>query len=275
MKFSVLISVYHKDHPEYLKKALISVYTDQVLKPTEIVLVKDGNLNNELDKVIEDFYLKYPDILKVFSLSVNMGLANALNYGVNKCHYNLIARMDSDDIAFPIRFEKQIDFMKINNLDIVGGQIIEFGADTTDVISERKVPLEHDEIVKFLKTRSPFSHPTIIFKKDVFKKIGGYDRGVFPEDYDYFVRAFLDGFKFGNIKESVLWFRVGSDKQSALKRRHGIKYAKNEFKLYKKFYRIGYYNLFDFLKVILFKLPLRLLPFPLFSYLYYNIFRKI
>ncbi len=271
-EISVVMSVYRGDVAMHFRDSVNSLLK-QTYMPAEIIVVVDGEVKSEVN--LELIKFSQNKLINIVRLPQNKGLANALNVGISKASCKYIARMDSDDICSVDRFQKQYEHLLNNNLDIVGGQIIEFGENVNDVISERKVPLEHNEIVKFLKTRSPFSHPTIIFKKEVFDKIEGYDVKVFPEDYDFFVRAFLSGFKFGNVKENVLWFRIGADQKSALKRRHGLKYAKNEFKLYKKFYNYGYYNLVDFFKVFLFKLPLRILPFPIFSYLYSNLFRKI
>lgn len=271
-KISVVMSVYKNDNIIHFNRSIESLLA-QSLSPSEIVIVVDGEINEDVNNKINK--LAENKLFTIIYIKINKGLANALNLGIKKAKYDFIARMDSDDICFENRLEKQLNYLIDNNLDVVGGQVIEFGENINDIISVRKVPLEHNEIAQFLKTRSPFSHPTVIFRKKVFNQIQGYDVRIFPEDYDFFVRAFLKGFKFGNVKENVLWFRIGIDKQSALKRRHGIRYAKNELKLYKKFYSIGYYNLFDFLKVFFFKIPLRILPFSIFSFLYYNLFRKI
>lgn len=270
--FSVLMSVYHKEKAIFLKKSLDSVI-NQTLVPDEIVLVKDGVLTDELDSVINDFVAKYPQIFTIVSLSQNGGLSNALNEGMKVVRNPIIARMDSDDICFENRFEIQINYLLSNELDIGGGQIVEFSKDIVDVVSIREVPLLHDEIVKFMKFRSPFSHPTIVFKKESFELLGGYDTNIFPEDYDFFVRAYLKGFKFGNVKENVLYFRLGENLSETLKRRWGIKYAINEIKLYKKFLKMGFFNYLDFFKVLFFKIPLRIMPFKLYSYIYFRFTR--
>lgn len=273
MKFSVLISVYYKDNPIHLSQSLRSICEEQNLKPSEIILVKDGLLSEELEIVIASYQKKFPFLFKIIPLLENKGLSNALNVGAKYCNCDLIARMDADDIAFPDRFEKQIKFLLEKNLDIVGGQIIEFGENINDVMSVRKVPTEHHDIVTFLKYRSPFSHPTVIFKKNVFDTLNGYNEKIFPEDYDFFVRAYLEGFKFGNVSDNVLWFRIGKDKGAAIKRRWGKQYAIKEFNLYKNFLNLGYYTYFDFFKVIVVKLPLRLMPFPIFKFIYFKILR--
>lgn len=264
------MSVYKNDNSFHFKTAVESLL-QQTYLPSEIIIVVDGYVNDEIDELL--YNLSNNILIKIIRLSENMGLAHALNVGINKAKYELIARMDADDICFLDRFEKQINYIIKENLDIVGGQIIEFGKNIQDVISERKVPLNHDDLVLFMKLRSPFSHPTILFKKEVFTSLGGYDTSIFPEDYDFFVRAYLKGFKFGNINQYLLWFRLGDDYTNAIKRRWGKLYAINEYKLYRNFLKLGFYNLFDFFKAVILKIPLRVLPFRVYKFIYFNILR--
>ncbi|AUC85231.1 amylovoran biosynthesis protein AmsE [Polaribacter sp. ALD11] len=274
-EFSVLITVYNKENPVFFKQALDSITSKQTIKPSQIVIVKDGPLTEQLDGLINKYVNKYGSLFHIISLEKNMKQGYAANAGGKECQFDLIARMDADDIAFPDRFERQIKYLIKNNLDIVGGQIIEFKNVKEEVVSVRKVPEKHVDIVKMMKYKMPLSNPTVIFRKEVFDTINGYDPKSIPEDYDFFVRACQKGFIFGNVPFNVLWFRLGSDKDQALRRRHGGNYAKNEYKMYKKFYKIGYYSFYEFLKVILIKIPIRLLPFKLFKFLYYKLFRKI
>lgn len=271
IQVSVVMAVYKNDDSLFFDEAIKSLLMQTHL-PDEIIIVIDGFVNDKIDAVVYKYYNHH--IFKFIRLSENSGLANALNVGISIAKYDLIARMDADDICFPERFERQINHMFKENLDIVGGQIIEFGENLEDIISERKVPLCHDDMIRFLMLRSPFSHPTILFKKDVFYSLGGYSVKVFPEDYDFFVRAHINGFRFGNIDENVLWFRLGNNYSEAIKRRWGIKYAKNEYILYKHFLNIGFYKFTDFLKAVVLKIPMRLLPFFIYKYIYFNILRK-
>lgn len=273
MKFSVLISVYRSDNLEHFEKSLQSIWDNQTLKPNQIVLVQDGPVGDKIISVINKYKKILGDKLCFLELPVNCGLANALNHGIQKCSHEIIARMDSDDICFPDRFEKQIAFFAKHDVDILGGQLIEFGKDIDDVISQRHVPVQHHDIVSFMKYRSPFSHPSIMLKKSVYEALDGYDPSIFPEDYDFFVRAYLKGFKFANLEDTILWFRMGEDRSKAIKRRWGFLYAKNELRLYKKFYNLGFYNTVTFLKVVLFKIPVRLLPFPIYKFIYFKLLR--
>lgn len=272
MKIAVLMSVYKNDN-----QADLEIAVNSVLKQT----YRDFNLHIQCDGPIADDCKKYLDSIEdkrvyVYERNQNHGLAYSLNElldRVVKMDYEYFARMDADDICFEDRFEKQIKYIEANDLDIVGGQIIEFGKDIDEVVSERIVPCEHNEMVALMKVRSPFSHPTILIRKRVIEVIKGYSYTIFPEDYDFFVRAYMNGFKFGNLPDKVLWFRLGADLSAAIKRRWGWKYAKNEYKLYRNFLKMGYYNLGDFIKVIIFKLPLRLVPFSVFKFIYFKLSR--
>ncbi|TYP97352.1 glycosyl transferase family 2 [Tenacibaculum adriaticum] len=269
-KISVVMSVYYNDNAIHFEQAVESLL-NQTYKPSEIVIVVDGCVSKELEEVIKKY--NNNDIIIIIKLSNNQGLANALNIAIRSSSHELIARMDSDDICFKDRFEKQMKFLIDNDLDFVGGQMIEFGKNLEDIVSYRRVPLKHEDIIDFMKYRAAFSHPTILFKKKVFKSLKGYDINIFPEDYDFFVRVYLGGFKMGNIDENVLWFRLGENLSEAIKRRWGKKYAINEFKLYKKFLDIGFYSKSHFIKAVLFKIPLRFLPFKLFKFLYFKLSR--
>lgn len=269
MEISVVMSVYKNDNPNHFKLAVESVL-EQTCLPAEIIIIVDGDVSEEINTQLDFFFTN--SLVRILRLAENKGLANALNIGVRNAQYSIIARMDSDDICFNDRFEKQLIALN-NDLDIVGGQIIEFGKDVNDIISRRIVPCDHCEIVKLLKFRSPFSHPTIMFRKKVFDDVNGYDCAIFPEDYDFFVRAYLKKFKFGNIADEVLWFRLGENRSDAIKRRWGFSYAKNEFKLYKKFLNIKFFNNYDFLKAVILKIPIRLLPFFMFKFVYYKLAR--
>ena len=143
LKFSVLISVYYKEIPKYLDLSLESITDKQILKPNEIVLVKDGLLTKELDEIIEKYINKYPNLFRIISLEKNYELGKALNIGLENCSYELVARMDGDDISKPERFKEQIKIFKNNpDLDICGSWIDEFQMKDKEleVQSIRKVP---------------------------------------------------------------------------------------------------------------------------------------
>jgi glycosyltransferase involved in cell wall biosynthesis len=273
-KFSVVMAVYINDIGDEFRTSINSLLCQTCL-PSEIVIVVDGFVKEDILKILDE--CKKNSLFKIIQLEENGGLSNALNIGVVNSKNDIIARMDADDICLSDRFEKQIKYLVESNLDIVGGQIVEFKTNFREPLSRRLVPLDHDAIVKFMKYRSPFSHPAIIFRKKVLEDLNGYSvsfKGSALQDYDFFVRAYLKGFKFGNIKDDVLFYRLGASFKAMTRRRWGKKYAKSELILYWNFYKLKFYSLFDLLLNILLKIPLRLLPFPIFHFVYYLIGRR-
>lgn len=274
VKFSVLISVYYKEIPEYLDLALESITDKQILKPNEIVLVKDGPLTGELDKVIEKYKKKYEKIFKIVALEKNQGLGKALNIGLQECSYNLVARMDGDDISKPERFKVQIERFKKNpELDIVGSWIDEFKTkeNKMEIISQRRVPEENNKIYEKLKSVCAFNHPTVIYKKNKVISVGSYNQEFKLEDYYLWVRLAIDKAKMYNIQQSLLYFRI-TDGTS--KRRGGLKLLKNDIKFQKKIKKMGYINNFVFFKNIIFYSIYRIIPSFFRSFFQRCIFRK-
>ncbi len=266
---SAVIPVYKNDFPHQVSESIDSLL-HQTYPVNELIIIIDGPISNDLRKVV--FRYSKEKNIKILENAINEGLSKTLNTAIRQATYPYIARMDSDDIAFPDRLERQVKLLKEKNLDLVGGQTVEFGDNKDDIKSERKVPEDHLDIIDFMKFRSPFSHPTVLFKKSLFDKVKGYSETFKIEDYEFFVRCHMHKARFGNTKESLLWYRMGGD-NSTLKRRWGRKYAIDEFKLYFHFLKIGFYNKKDFLKAVIFKIPLRLIPYPIFSLLYRTIAR--
>lgn len=222
-KFSVLLSVYHKEKPEFFDAALDSIY-NQTVKADEWVIVKDGPISQELQDVINK-YRQYNDIeITEIQLEENMGLGIALSIGIPKCRNELVARMDTDDIAVPNRFELQLaEFKKDVALDICGGQIVEFEDDPNVLIAERRVPLTHDEIVAYQKKRSAFNHMTVMYKKSKVLEAGNYKNCPLMEDDMLWVDMILSGAKCANVNEYLCKVRTNRD---MIARRGGLKYYK-------------------------------------------------
>ena len=257
MNFSVLISVYHKESSSYFERALKSII-NQTIKPEEIVLVEDGELNEKLYKVIDDFKSEYPKIIKVVKLKENLGLGKALSIGIKNCKYDLVARMDTDDISKPKRFEKQLNIFKENpDIDIVGSWVDEFQGNTNNIVSKRKVPETNKQILRYLKKRNPFNHTTIMYKKRSVIEAGNYKEFYLNEDYYLWIRMLKMGFEAYNIQESLLYFRID---KSTFKRRGGIKYAFQDIKLQNKLLELKIINRLEYLRNIILKPIVRLLP---------------
>jgi len=235
MKFSVLMSVYNKELPERLQEALDSM-RNQTLQPHQIVIVQDGPLNQNLLAVIAAFQRVFKQTT-VVELKRNHGLGYALNAGLRACRYELIARMDSDDISLPDRFEKQISYMESHpDISVIGSFITEYDEEMKNVLSVRKVPVEANEFSSYIKKRSPFNHPSVVFKKSDIVKAGGYQTCMFFEDYYLWCRLASEGATFHNIPESLMKIRSG---ESLFGRRGGFSYAMNIFNFQKKIYKLG------------------------------------
>lgn len=272
--FSVLLSVYWKEKPEYLEQAIESIYFNQTLKPKEIVLIEDGKLTDELYEIIKKLKNKIGDsIFKVISLEKNMGLGNALKIGVENCSYEYIARMDTDDIAYPERFEKQFLYLKENpDIDVLGSYMSEFSGSIDNIICIKDCPSNDIDMKKYMKLRDPVNHPSVILKKSSVLAAGNYQEIFLNEDSYLWGRMLVKGFKFKNILEPLIYFRVNDD---TYKRRGGWKYIKAEYELQRKFLEIGLINKIEFLRNITLKNIVRVLPNSLRKVIYKKILRKI
>lgn len=268
MNFTVLLSIYKKEHPTYLKQSFESLFT-QTLLPSEIILVKDGPLTSELDYIIAEYVQKYP-VIKVISLEQNQGLGKALNEGLKHCSYNLVARMDTDDIAKSDRFEKQIQvFKKHPEIDVCSSWIEEFDENINNILSIKKLPENHQEIVHYAKHRCPVNHPVVMYKKDAVLRAGGYEG--FPEDYRLWIKMLMNGSKIYNIQESLLYFRFSKD---MIKRRGGWKYAIDDLKSQVSFYKMGFFSLPTLLYNVIIRITVRLIPNFLRTIIYKKFLRK-
>lgn len=225
-KYSVLMSLYKKEHPEYLRLALDSMI-NQTVKPDEIVLVEDGPLTDELYKVVED----YKEYLTIVVNEKNLGLGLALNEGLKVCRNELVARMDTDDISKPDRCEKQLRYFEAHSeTTTLGGQIEEFIGSPDEVVGKRIVPETDEQIKQYMKKRCPFNHMTVMFKKSDVIKAGNYQEWFWNEDYYLWIRLALEGFVFANLPDTLVYTRVGDD---MYQRRGGDNYFKSEIGIQK------------------------------------------
>lgn len=269
--FSVLISIYKNEKVEYFNEAILSVM-NQTIIPNEIVIVKDGPLYKELDEEIDKWKNRYNRIFKIISLKKNVGLGEALRIGMEHCSFNIIARMDSDDISEKCRFEKQLYILDKYNFDLVGSYIDEFKSDINEEKLIKYVPKSNEEIYEYAKKRCPLNHPTVMFKKEAINDVGGYKSWHFNEDYYLWIRMIVNGKRMCNIPEVLVHMRVSD---STYERRGGIKYFKSEVRLQKKLKELGYINSFQMLRNIIIRMIVQILiPNKLRKFIYKKIFRN-
>lgn len=265
------MSVYHKEDPNFLLQAVTSIWDSQTLKPNEIVLVKDGPLTPELDLKINDLKEKLIDKLILVELPENVGLGRALNIGLENCRYEIVARMDTDDIAHKDRFEKQLKFLELNqDISLLGSYISEFELSPDNLVSQKKVPLTHDKILNFSKTRNPFNHPSVMYRKVDVINAGSYQDCYGMEDYYLWVRLLVNGVKTANLDESLVSMRAGME---MLSRRKGFRYAIQEFKFQLLLLNLKHITKAKAIINLLLRVPPRLLPSS-FLKVVYKIMRR-
>lgn len=222
--FSVLMTTYNGETPEFLNASLNSVLVEQTCKPNQFVLVVDGPISEELDGVIKFYKEKFPEVMEVIYAPVNQGQSKASALGFTYVKNEIFARMDSDDICVADRFERQIAvFDHHPEIDVVGGWIAEFDTDPMQPHSLRIVPETHDEIIKLFRKKNPINNMTVMLKKSAVEKAGGYGRDTVNEDYSLYAHMWVNGSVFYNIQDVLCNVRVGNDMVG----------RRNDFRIYK------------------------------------------
>jgi len=265
------MSLYIKEKPEYLELAIESMI-EQSLQPDEIVIVKDGIITPELQRVLDNYEYQYPGLFNIEGYEKNRGLGLALNYGLKHCRNELVARMDTDDISKPDRCEKQLKvFENDPELSIVGAYVDEFYTTPNEVISTRVVPKTNKEIKEFSKRRSAFNHPVVMYKKTDVLARGGYADLRRNQDVDLFGRMLFTGCKAENIGESLLYFRSNND---LAKRRKSWENTRSYIDTIKKFWKMGYANFADYAVVAVAQTSMFFMPVKIQHWVYKNFLRK-
>lgn len=271
LKFSVLMPVYHKDNPVFFEKALHSVFTDQTVKPNEIVIVVDGPVGKDLQLIIDKWKNSKGGLVTICELPANVGLGNALQIGLKACKFDLVARMDSDDIAHHDRFEVQLScFTADQALVVCGSNISEFADDFDAPTSERNLPESSVDIAEFALYRNPINHPSVMFKRAEVIAVGGYLDMPYFEDYYLWIRCIMAGFSFYNVQQNLVFMRGGKPQ---LLRRSGLSYAKLEYKFLNRIREIGFLKLRLFFPLVLVRCSIRLAPVFLLKKIY-SVLRK-
>lgn len=270
-EYSILMSVYYKEKPEFLKISINSML-EQSVRPSEFIIVKDGPLPNNLNRILDSFKKRFPNLFKFIELEKNVGLGPALRIGVEQCKYEWIVRMDSDDYSVPDRVEKQFKVINENpDISLVGSNVYEFIDRIDNVICLVDLPEVHDQIYNFSKTRCPFRHPSLMYKKSSILRSGNYREYYLMEDYDLYVRFLREGFKCYNIQEPLVYMRISDD---FFKRRGGWKYLKSILKFKNEQLLNGYFTPFQYLKSTAPHIVVSILPNNLRDWIYKNALRK-
>ena len=269
-KFSVLMSVYIKENPVFLKEAVESIL-HQTLQPSEVIIVEDGPLTPELYQALEELEAQSSIPIKRCPLEQNCGLGLALKYGVIQCQYDVIARMDTDDIAVEDRFEQQFKLMETENLDLLGGHIAEFIDQPDEIVSYRRVPIKHEDIIVYQRMRSAFNHMTVMFKKEMVLKAGNYEDGLYMEDDLLWLNMISAGARTGNVDQILCKVRVGA---GMFERRGGLRYLKLYRQARKRMYERGQISYSEYLKSVLIQVVVALCPGFVRQFIFLKLLRK-
>ena len=270
-KFSVLMSLYFKEKPEYLRECLDSVL-NQTAKPSEIVIVLDGPIGDELQAVVDEYVKANPSLFNIVPLKENQGLGLALREGILHCNNELIARMDTDDINRNDRFELQLkEFEKDPELDICGCHMAEFEGSVDNIVTKRTVPLENKAIQKYQRRRDGLNHPTVMYKKSAVLKAGNYQTCLLMEDTLLWANMFMTGSKAMNIDDCLYYFRLGED---MFQRRGGWAYYKKYKAGKKQVRKTGFISWWDYKSTVIVQFFVALMPNKLRGWVFKKMLHK-
>jgi glycosyltransferase involved in cell wall biosynthesis len=269
MKLSVLMSVYRNESAEFLRCSLDSL-TTQTVQADEIVVVKDGPLGDGLDGAIDSFRWRLP--LATLRMDHQVGLGRALREGLVRCQTELVARMDSDDICLPDRFEKQLSFLALHpEIAVVGGAIAEFNCKPTEIETIRRMPSGGEQLGHVARFRNPLNHMTVIFRKASVLAAGNYEPYAGFEDYELWARMLMRGYRLHNLDDILVLVRCGNGMQ---RRRGGLGYLKKEIQFQRRLEQLGFVSRRQFLFNLITRAPVRMLPSRIRSQLYHTILRE-
>lgn len=256
--FSLLLPVYNGDSAEFLLRAYRSSVMEQTLPPSEVVLVQDGPVSAPIVSAIAELDKSTPVPLKIVILPENRGLAEALTAGLAECAFDVVARIDADDVSEPNRFTVQLDLIA-QGYELVGSGLREFTeTEAGEQLGVRRIPpTDPEEIGAYARFHDPFNHPSVVYTKAAVDKAGGYQPLGMMEDYWLFARMLAGGVRAINSPEALVRYRVSS---GAYKRRGGLKLLKSEWMLQRAFRASGFTSRAQFARNIVVRGGYRLVP---------------
>jgi glycosyltransferase involved in cell wall biosynthesis len=255
-KFSLLLPVWAGDRADNLSEAFASTVGEQTRRPDHVVIVRDGPVAPELTARIARLVAASPVPVDVVELPRNVGLGPALDVGLEACRHDVVARMDADDICLPHRFAVQMPIIE-SGCDLVGSGLIEFGSHAEDVVGTRTPPTDPADILSRSRFADPFNHPTVIYRRDLVRSVGGYGDFALMEDYLLWAKMIGAGARVANVAEPLVAYRVGA---GAYARRGGRAQLKAELALQRRFRRLGFTTRTQFVRNVAVRGGYRLVP---------------
>ena len=267
-KVSVIMPVYNSERT--LIDSLSSL-VNQTLTDIELILVNDYSTDNSL-KILADCEAQFSDKVLLINLNENHGAGGARNIGLSYASGDYIGFMDSDDIAYPDRCEKQVAiFNKYPIVSICSGTVMEFSKNPETINCKRVLPEKNKEIIEFAKKRNPFNHPCVMYKKSAVEAVGSYQHFYLLEDYYLWIRMLMAGYEGYNIQEPLLYMRAGT---SMYKRRAGRRYAKTQIELFRFMWKQGFINAWQYAESCIIRSSSALSPNWLRKYMYITFLRS-
>lgn len=231
---SVVMPVYHGVDPTHLQRALDSIYA-QTLPAAEVVVVEDGPLLPAQTVVLDGFSGREPPLRRV-ALPENRGAAKANQAGVIAARSPWIAKMDADDVSLPHRFATQVEALREGGYDVLGAAMYEFDGDESNVVGVRRLPTEHADMARYFRFNNAVNHPTVVYRRNLALRVGGYDQPRFMQDYDLFARMLVAGAVMHNLPEPLVLFRADG---SMFGRRRKAAMFRCELTLQRNLHRYG------------------------------------
>jgi len=252
----VLLPVWAGDDPDHLSAAFRSTVDDQTRRPDEVVIVRDGPVGAPLAARLAELAGSSPVPVELVELDRNVGLGMALDAGLSFCRYDVVARMDADDISLPHRFAVQLPIIEAG-ADLVGSGLLEFGADPDDIVGTRTPPTDPADIVARARFADPFNHPTVVYRRSAVRGVGGYTDFALMEDYLLWAKMILAGARVANVAEPLVKYRVGA---GAYARRGGWRQLRAELAIQRRFRRLGFTTRAQYLRNVAVRGGYRLVP---------------
>lgn len=254
--FSLLMAVYAGDRPEFVRRAFHSSVQEQTRRPTDVVLVQDGPVGAELQCCLTELVRDSPSPTTLMVLEQNLGLASAMDAGLARCRYDIVARMDADDVSAPERFAVTLPVLEAG-ADLVGTSLWEIGADEAIPLGRRNPPTHPDMIKATARWHDPFNHPSVVYRRSAVRAAGGYEDLPLLEDYWLFARMIMQGARVANIAEPLVLYRVSA---GAYERRGGLRLLRAELTLQVAFLRSGFTSRWQFVRNVVLRGGYRLVP---------------
>ncbi len=255
-EFSLLLPVWAGDRSDFLVEAFRSSVDAQTRRPGHVVIVRDGPVRADLAATISDLAATSPVPVDVVECVSNIGLGPALDRGLAACRFDVVARMDADDISLPHRFAVQMPIME-SGIDLVGSGLLEFGTDPDDLVGTRTPPTEAADIAVRARFADPFNHPTVVYRRDLVRAVGGYSDFALMEDYLLWAKLLVAGARVANVAEPLVKYRVGA---GAYARRGGLGQLRAELAVQRRFRQLGFTTRGQYARNVVLRGGYRLVP---------------